>query len=99
MYSMLFYTILVILIFALVIRFMTPILLVLFVAYIIYYIYRLYKYRQFMKTVDKAEKAFKEEWDNVTSSNEYQTRSRPSSTASDVIEADYTVKDEKKNQY
>ena len=94
MYSMLFYTILVILIFALVIRFMAPFLWILFIAYIIYYIYRLYKYRQLMKTVDKAEKAFKEEWENVKASSQYQSRPKSNFQKTDVIDADYKVKDD-----
>ena len=99
MYSMLFNTILVILIFALVIRFMLPVLWILFIAYIIYYIYRVYKYRQLMKTVSKAEKAFKEEWENVRGSSEYQSRSRTDSGRPDVIDADYKVKDEQHTNY
>lgn len=92
MYSMFFYTILIILIFTLVIRFMWPILWILLIAYLIYYIYRLYKYRQLTKEMRQAEQTFKEEWQKATSSDAYQSRRQ--SQRPDVIDADFTVKDE-----
>lgn len=92
MYSMWFYTILVILILALVIRFMWPLLWVFFLGYLIYYIYRVYKYRQLTKQMKQAKKTFEEEWENVTSSSQYQSSSHRND---DVIDADYTVRDEK----
>ena len=42
-----------------------------------------------MRDLNKAKKTFEKEWEDVTQSQEYQ--SRPND---DVIEADYTIKEE-----
>lgn len=59
---------------------------------VIYIIYSLIKNRQrikAMKDLHDANKTFKEEWENVTQSQEYK-----SSSNHDVIDADYTIKEE-----
>ena len=59
---------------------------------IAYLIYTFIKNRQTIKTMrdlNKAKKTFEKEWEDVTQSQEYQ--SRPND---DVIEADYTIKEE-----
>ena len=59
---------------------------------IAYLIFTFIKHRQTIKTMrdlNKAKKTFEKEWEDVTQSQEYQ--SRPND---DVIEADYTIKEE-----
>ena len=59
---------------------------------IAYLIYTFIKHRHTIKTMrdlNKAKKTFEKEWEDVTQSQEYQ--SRPND---DVIEADYTIKEE-----
>lgn len=93
MYSMLFYTILMFLLFALILRLAMPILWVLLVAYVIYYIYRLIRYRQFEREVHKAQQDFEKQWQNQTKSqSDYHFSSRTRND--DIIDADFTVKDD-----
>lgn len=97
MYSMLFYTILIILLLVLILRLALPFLWIFFVIYLIYYIYRLIKYRQFMKDVEKTERQFEKEWQENTQRHYYRTSD--SSRRKDVIDADYTVKDDDSGKY
>jgi len=60
---------------------------------IIYMVYTAYKNRQrikAMKDLHDASKMFKDEWDQVKQSQEYQSTSK----ADDVIDAHYTIKEE-----
>lgn len=93
-YSMLFYTILLIVILVLVIRLMWPLLWILLIGYAIYYLYRAYQYHKMEKKLREAKQTFEEEWENVTQSQAYQERS--GSRGGNVIDADYTVKDEER---
>lgn len=89
MLEMFIYTIIAVALFVLVVRLMLPFLWIFLVAYLIYYIYRWIRYRQVMKQLKKAKEEFEDEWNNVTSSEPFQ-----SSSNQDVIDADFTVRED-----
>lgn len=92
MYSMLFYTLIAALLFMVVLRLAWPFLWIFFVLYVIYYIYRLIKYKKFMKEVDKTKQEFEKQWQEQTT---YRSSNQGSG---DIIDADYTVKDDNSYQ-
>lgn len=89
MLEMVLYTIIAVFLIVLVVRLMWPLLWIGLLAYFVYYIYRWIRYRKMMKQLKKAKEEFEEEWNNVTSSQTFQ-----SSINQDVIDADFTVKED-----
>lgn len=88
MYTNLFYYIITFVILSFIFRFIGPFIIPML---IIYGIYSIYKHRQQIKAMNdlrKAQKTFRDEWENVTQSQEYQNAS------SDVIDADYTIRED-----
>ena len=83
-----FYNILVIITLVFIFRLIAPIVLPLLGIYVIYALIKNRQAIKTMKDLNKAKKVFKQEWDDVTQSQEYQ------SDPSDVIDADYTIKEE-----
>lgn len=89
MYTNLFYYIIYFMILGFIFRLIGPFIIPMLIAYLIY---TFIKHRHTIKTMrdlNKAKKTFEKEWEDVTQSQEYQ--SRPND---DVIEADYTIKEE-----
>ena len=88
MYSKWFYYILMFFTLSFILRLIGPLLIP---ALIIYLVYTFLKNRETIKTVKdlhKAKKTFKQEWTDVTQSEEF------NQSSSDVIDAQYTVKED-----
>lgn len=89
MYSSWFYYILTIISICLFIKIFGPILFPLLIVYLIYLVIRNRQQIKAMRELHKASKVFQEEWDNVKQSEQYQ-----STQNEDVIDADYTIKED-----
>lgn len=89
MYTSWFYYILVLITISFLFRLIGPFILPLLVVYLVYTFIRNRQRIKAMRDLHKASKTFEKEWENVTSSQEYQR-----GTSADVEDADYTIKED-----
>lgn len=89
MYTSWFYYILFFITISFIFRLVGPFILPLLVIYLIYAFIRNRQRIKAMRDLHKASKTFEGEWENVTQSQEYQQ-----SPSSDVIDADYTIRED-----